>query len=215
MNLLQSSHKFLALRKKKVVYVFRLYYAVILVVWIYGYILLTRDIGAASDLISVGKKLGDLALILYIITLIPGIFTRLKIFSTFTATLKLFRRQFGVSTFLTAVVHQSFVFTFLLIATNTFSFKLFTAHEVLGLIALLLLFPMWLSSNDFVERKMGRWWKIMHRITYVILMLIFFHVATSNLILSMFIIPVIVLEIISWIFFLRKKSAPIETVPAV
>jgi len=169
-----------------------------------------------EELIAAGRTFGTVAFILYSITLIPGIFGRFRIFNTIKAIITLFRRHIGVEAFLLAILHEAYIFTLPFVIGSGFKNFLFaiTSHELLGFIALTILFPMWLTSNDFSERKLGRGWKLLHRITYIALVIIFLHIATASGSGWAYVaLVMVVLELSSWIYFvltLKKTIVPVQ-----
>jgi len=138
---------------------------------------------SVSLLLELGETFGTLAFALYIATLIPSMVRRLKIRELFPIMSMFlpFRRQFGVLMFITAFIHQSFTTMLPALVLVEFDFAKFPsplmARQIFGYIAWWLLFPLWLTSNDLAIKKMGKWWKILHKLTYVALFIIMMHVA--------------------------------------
>lgn len=147
-------------------------------------------------LYSVGRRVGQTALIVYLVTLTPGILQRLRIFLPLSAMLSLFRRHFGVLTFLLALSH-SFLLVWLP-QIERWRFAWPTGFMLMGATALTLLFPMWLTSSDYAQRLLGKWWKRLHRVTYVALFFIFLHVSMQMSDWRWFPLTFLALEVISW-----------------
>ena len=165
--------------------------------------------------LKIGPKLGTTALLLFCLTLLPGIIMRLKMVPKFSlpiATLITpFRRHLGILMFITAFVHMSFSSTLPYIAIQLIStgkvvlpppFRLF---EQIALIGWLLLLPVWLTSNDFSMKKLGKWWKRLQRFSYIALWLIFIHVALQTESLALIVLVVGLLEVCSWVVVWRRK----------
>jgi len=156
----------------------------LLLTWFGAYWL--YSIGKTSDvslLLDIGRKLGTLAFGSYVLTLLPGMIKRLKyaVLMPIMSILLPFRRQFGVLMFITAFVHQYFTTTLPYLVLIDFNFSKFTpqllTHQIVGFLAWWLLLPLWLTSNDLAVKKLGKWWKRIHRLTYVAIFLIMAHVA--------------------------------------
>ena len=90
-----------------------------------------------------------------------------------------YRRAVGVAGFVIILLHASLIFSvrlgfstkFLLGNLNPFANGLF-----MGLLALLTLFPLFLTSADWATRKLGQQnWKNLHRLIYVSFLLIVLH----------------------------------------
>jgi len=166
--------------------------------------------------LELGGKLGTFSMILFVVTLLPGIIMRLKVIPKITlpiATLITpFRRHLGILMFITAFVHMSFSSTLPYIALQLIStgkvvlpppFRLF---EQIGLIGWMLLLPVWLTSNDFSMKKLGKWWKRLQRLTYLALWLIFAHVAMQSQPVAVLLLVVGLLEMYSWVLVWRRKQ---------
>jgi methionine sulfoxide reductase heme-binding subunit len=49
--------------------------------------------------------------------------------------------------------------------------------ELMGFIMVMLLIPLLLTANPWAQRKLGRYWKMLHRLIYVVWALLFFHLS--------------------------------------
>ena len=129
------------------------------------------------QMFSVSKNLGVLAVVLFLLTLIPGIVQRLKLtkLNPIANPLRFSRRTLGVSMFFAALSHYLFGVVFKIIKTGqTPEPQIFF---VFGFLALFLSFWLALTSNIFAKQKLGKWWKRLHSFTYLIVWLIFLHTA--------------------------------------
>ena len=66
--------------------------------------------------------------------------------------------------------------------TDTFAggfFGVVAGHvfELMGFMMVLLVIPLLITGNPWAQRKLGRYWKKLHRLTYVIWALLFFHLS--------------------------------------
>lgn len=129
----------------------------------------------AGQMYDVSKILGYLAAILFLLTITPGIVQRLKLtaLNSFSNPFRYSRRTLGVSMFFAALSHYLFAVIFHIVKFNrTLEPKLFFFF---GLLALFLSLWLALTSNTFAKQKMGKWWKRLHSLTYLIVWLIFAH----------------------------------------
>ncbi|MFZ5437983.1 MAG: ferric reductase-like transmembrane domain-containing protein [Patescibacteria group bacterium] len=131
---------------------------------------------------ELGKKAATLSLILFWVTLIPGILKRFQltgIFMPIRVIIMLFRKEIGILMFLLAFAHYfwSRFLPILVIKGDLLAFSLF---EIFGLGALVLAFPMFITSNDLSIQKLGKVWKLIHSATYIIIWLLFLHVVLRN-----------------------------------
>ncbi|MBP7768441.1 ferric reductase-like transmembrane domain-containing protein [Candidatus Woesebacteria bacterium] len=167
-----------------------------------------------TEIYFVGSKLGIVALGLFCLTLLPGIITRLQWFPLVTqpiaSILLPHRRHLGILMFLTAWVHMALSTTLPQLTSNGFDLSKIqlSTFEIFGQLAWWLLLPLWLSSNDFSQKKLGKNWKKLHMLTYAALFLIFFHVALQNSGFVFLLGSVGILELISWIAVWKRTQTP-------
>lgn len=149
-------------------------------------------------------KFGQAALLLFLTTLLPGIVQRLKVqvFLIPAATITLFRRQLGILMYVFALLHSFYINTIPFFLDPAFDPTKLTAREMTGSFTIMILFPVFITSNDWSMQKLGRFWKTIQRLTYIAMILIFLHVALMlELPLALLTLIVIGLEIYSWILF--------------
>lgn len=162
-------------------------------------------------LYNLGKKFGEAAMIFYLVGLYPGILKRIELLTSLRVAAALFKRHLGVTMFLFSFNH--YMFTTLLTSLVLGGIPTLSPHAVFGFFALIVLFPLWLTSNNWAQMKMGKFWKMLHRLTYVALCLLFMHVALQQ---SKWLLPVaitLVLEIYSWLVAWKRKSSQNQVVP--
>jgi DMSO/TMAO reductase YedYZ heme-binding membrane subunit len=63
-------------------------------------------------------------------------------------------------------------------AGNPFAKLVEHTFTLVGFLMVMLAIPLFITSNNWAQRKMGRYWKNLQRLTYVIWALLFFHLAT-------------------------------------
>lgn len=160
-----------------------------------------------------GGKFGILSVCLYILTLLPGIMTRLKLLPAVSSSLMLFRRHLGISMFLSAFVHSSLT-TSLPILGLGLPLR-FTDHQLLGMGSIAVLFPLWLTSNDLSKKYLGTKWKLLHKLTYLALALIFAHVALVSLKIAVVLAAVGAAEMLSWLVYWQNRRGGARTNPIV
>ena len=199
-----------SVRNKKYVIGFfvLIYSAIVLILLLGSYPMITeRTTDNFYDLIAVWC--GRIALFTLSLTVIPGILGRLGIKIPITYVITRYRRQFGITVFLLAFTHYALLILFP---------QLFGLYPImlwpgflfmqLGLFALILLFLMFITSNSFSVIRLGKWWKRLHRIVYIILWLVLLHVFLQNKtsFWTIWIGIVAVLETLSLIYFYLVKK---------
>lgn len=195
--------EFFAVRNKLIVALFWFIYIPTLVILLVGaYQIVTQGphIVLAS---GIGKKFGQLALSLLGVVVLPGILGRFRVEIKITRVITLFRRQLGKLVFLFAFSHYILV-RFL----PSMTVLPLTPFELMGSLALVMLFFLFLTSNNLSMRYLGRGWKRLHRIIYVILWLVVLHTGLQRISVWTIMIGFFaVLEVASLIYdWWRKKS---------
>jgi len=209
-------HKFLVANQKLIRNLFFISYLVGFAIIGLGFYLFPTDLKTYILFAEIGKKVGTLSLLAFLTTLMPGIFQRFKILPLFSASIVLFRRQIGILMYVLALVHSSLVSLIPLIMSGEFGLSNLSSHEMLGFIAVLILFPVWITSNDLSQNNMGKLWKAVQRLTYVAIIFIFLHVASVEMTGALIMAVVAILEILSWIkvwFFKSKITQSVNQPP--
>lgn len=125
---------------------------------------------------DIGKKSGEMAILCFIFSSLPGIFRRFRISNKLIQILMRFRRSIGIATYLFVLIHSSFVRIVPWIA-RIFPVYPLEVYVMFGVVAHILLFLLFITSNDFSVNKLGVWWHRIHTLMYVIVWIIFLHVA--------------------------------------
>lgn len=148
---------------------------------------------------ELGKKAGTFSLIAFLTTLIPGIMKRFGLTTGFLLPIRtstmLFRKEIGITMYLLALTHLfwSRILPILSFGGDLTSFQPF---ELFGMIAFMLATPMFLTSNSWTYKNYKKIWKTIHSVTYVIVWILFFHVALRELDIKG--IAVIGMAVIEW-----------------
>ncbi len=190
-----------------------LWAAIILFLFVGGFFTITNS-NLQPLFYALGKKSGQAAITLLGIVVIPGILGRFGIEIKVTRIITLFRRQLGITVFLLALTHYSLV-RLLLWFSGALTFKLpLSALESMGTFAFYIFFLMFFTSNNFSVKRLGRWWKRLHRFVYVALWLLVLHTGLQRIsIWSVGIFTVATLEVASLIYsyFKKKLAKPMST----
>ena len=192
-------------RKDTIIFVWKIVYLLFVIFLFLG----SRSIYLVDDaslwFYKTGVWAGRAALVFFVITSLPGMARRFDIRHKFFSLLMIFRRYLGITTYLLALMHASFVRLVSLLAgfEPWFPRPLF---EMFGTVALALLFPLFLTSNDRSVARLGVWWQRMHNLFYLIMWLIFAHAAIQRVsIWSVLIGMTGIAEIMSFVWARRSK----------
>jgi sulfoxide reductase heme-binding subunit YedZ len=205
-------HKFLVVNKNIIFKLFFVAYLVVAGLIPLGFYLFTNNLNAYVAVAKISNKFGTIALFLFLGTLLPGILQRFKVFPLFAASIVLFRRQMGILMFLIASLHSMYISTIPAVVSGNVGLEFFPENGLAGMITLIILFPVWLTSNDISMRKLGTFWKTLQRLTYFALISIFLHVAWVETSAAVLTVTVILLEFSSWIkvWFFKTEKIPIN-----
>src|SRR3990167_9881771 len=189
-----------AKRSRLVVSLFKyIYLAIIIVLLSSTYVIFSGN--PLFDLVyEGGKKSGDLALLMLGIIVLPGILGRFGIEIRITRIITLFRRQLGITTFFLGFLHFSVVRGLQYLSGNIPFKPPFALFELMGSFSLFLMFFIFLTSNNWSIKKLGKFWKVLHRVVYIILWLLVLHVGLQKIsVWTIYIFVFALLEIVSWI----------------
>ncbi|MFA9288728.1 MAG: ferric reductase-like transmembrane domain-containing protein [Weeksellaceae bacterium] len=122
-----------------------------------------------------GKRFGQFSVLLFCITITPGIMRRLQLKWKIKDIIMLFRRQLGIFTFIFAFIHY---LTMSFLPTIVFKLPLLpvSSLQVMGLLSIYPMALVFFTSNDWSVKRLGKWWSRIHSLVYIIAWTIFFHV---------------------------------------
>lgn len=123
---------------------------------------------------EIGASAGTTSVVLFILTLMPGMLGRFGISHKGLLYIRQVRGNIGIAMFLEALMHYLLVKIFPMILVGTIVPLMI--FEVIGFFALQITFLLALTSNKFAMRKMGKWWKKLHALTYILVWMLFGHV---------------------------------------
>lgn len=201
--------------KNTIIKLFQLTEVSIVVVWCVVAAAFAQNRDLLAVVYETGIELGEFAILFYCSTLVPGILQRLNLFTTLRVIMMLFRRHLGIMTFLLIWLHMSWGSTLPLISFYGVSLKALSVLSVsqwLGLSAFTLLVPLFITSNDYSVKKLGKAWKSVHKLTYVVLFLVFLHVALIESKWLLVIVPTMIAWIFSWINYFSTQFAKKQAV---
>lgn len=197
-----------ARRSSRIVSLFHIfYYVLVFFIVVLAYLEFTNS-ELSPSIYSLGKHFGQAAITLLGIVVLPGILGRFKVEIRLTRIITLFRRQLGITVFLLGFSHYLLIrFVPTLAGLYKFEFPYPILFENFGAAALFILFWLFITSNNQSVKKLGSWWKGLHRFVYVAIWLLVLHTGLQKIsIWSVGIFAVAVLEIVSLVYdFLKKR----------
>lgn len=157
---------------------------------------------------QIARMTGQISAVFYGLTLLPGIMRRFGVLPLSRSILMLWRRHIGIAMFHSAITHQLLIRTIPLAFINPGLLSLYPGRQIMfGLFGLMILFPLWITSNDWSVKRLGRWWHNVHALTYIALFLIYLHVALVSIgWVRTYLLIIMVLEILSFIVKFISKA---------
>lgn len=176
------------------------------ILWFLAFQAIVMEAGNPGWFFANGKWFGQIALVLYILTTIPGIFRRFGKFYKPVSILMIFRRYIGIATFMFVFLHAS-IERFFWVLKGQMGLMPTEVFQLFGFGAFLILFSLFITSNDWSVKNMGKWWIWIHDLTYIVVWLIFAHVAFQRLSVWTVLIGVIsIAQITSHVYARRKRA---------
>jgi DMSO/TMAO reductase YedYZ heme-binding membrane subunit len=163
----------------KIIVVFKIVYVLIICFIAYVFIAMRGNDHMLMLIYEVGKKFGDFSVITYIVTLLPGMGERFNIKNSLLSILRSYRRYIGILMYIFALTHISL--TKLFFVTTLDGILPQGSYEVMGLVAILSLLFLFLSSNNISMSRLKIWWYRIQRLTYIAMFFIFLHVALVSI----------------------------------
>lgn len=166
-------------RRSLIVWSFIVFNCILAVIWYLAYRAIVLSIGSPDWFFLYAKDFGRISLVLYIVTMIPGMVRRFGKFYKPVSILMIFRRYIGITTFMFAFLHYSIERLFWSIKGDM-SYVPLAGFQLFGFAAFVILLSFFLTSNDISVKKLGIWWHRVHNLTYIVVWLIFLHVAIQR-----------------------------------
>jgi methionine sulfoxide reductase heme-binding subunit len=167
-------------KQKQIITLFKILYIIIVGITLVGIYSIYTLNDLAIPFISYGKTLGQIAIILYILTLLPGVFRRFKLQHESIQLLMVYRRYIGILMYLFVFAHMWFLYWTDVIQTGSIHFPI-PQFILMGFVAHIFLFLLFITSNDLSTKKLGIWWNRIHNLTYAAIGFIFLHVALQKI----------------------------------
>ncbi len=192
--------------RNTIVKLFRIFYALQLVLLFFEYRVFVLGQGNYDLFYEIGKKCAEAAILLFIATVIPGMARRFGISHKLVSILMTFRRYSGIACFMFVVNHLSAVWLFPSIGSGGL-FIPTRGFELFGVIAAILLFFLFVTSNDVSVKLLGDWWTRIHKLTYIVMWVVLLHVMFQGRGAWAFLIGITsVVEVISFVAVKNRRA---------
>lgn len=193
--------------KTQIITAFKCFYWLILIIIVLGAYSIATNGSQMPFFYEIGVNAGRASIIFFAITLLPGMMRRFGITNKILTSIMTLRRYFGISVYMLALLHFMIVRFIFHVMQYGLMLPQLMLFEVMGFMALNMLFLLFLTSNNFSVAKLGIWWKRLHSLVYVIVWLIFLHVALMSISVWTILIGLTALaEVTSLIFAAYKKN---------
>jgi DMSO/TMAO reductase YedYZ heme-binding membrane subunit len=145
------------------------------------FILIISFFFISNNYYLLGAWMGKFAIYVFWLIAIAGILQRFKVtgfLKTIQNVLISNRRQLGIIMFVFAFTHYMWSKGFSIILYGIpSSIPLF---QIFGFIALVLSFPLLLTSNNYSVKKLGKFWKVLHKLVYPVMFLLILHTSMQG-----------------------------------
>jgi DMSO/TMAO reductase YedYZ heme-binding membrane subunit len=195
--------------KRYYFWLFRVNYSLILLfIGAVAYSYFQKDDAMNVALYPYAVNFGRIAIILLGIIILPGILGRLGVAWQATRVITYFRRQLGITVFLFALAHYLTLYNFPVFLGGVPPVIPPPLFIGVALIAFTILTLMYVTSNNWSMAKLGKWWKRLHRLIYIVLWLLVLHTGLQRIsIWSVMIFVFATLEVVSLLVDFQKKRA--------
>lgn len=203
--------------RSRIILVFKLFYVGQIILLYLGVRAVLKQSDSFIFFYNLAVNFGRAGIVFYILTVLPGMCRRFGIKHKLISTLMIFRRYLGISSFMSILVHF-----FVIRGTGLLFLKIYPLFsrpffEMMGLSALILLLPMFLTSNDVSVKFLGIWWKWIHKLTYIIIWFIMLHVTLQRVSLWSVLVSIVLIGQVASFFYKwmkRKISSEMANNPS-
>jgi sulfoxide reductase heme-binding subunit YedZ len=152
-----------------------------LIAW-FTFFLISLNLLTMNQWLWFGRQAATVAIVVFWLTLMPGILKRLKIAGPLLplrTLMMLYRRQMGITMYVFASTHLvwSRFWPIFILGGHLWQFSTF---ELMGVTAFLLLTPVFITSNEWSVRTMGHWWRTVHALVYIVVWVLFLHISLQT-----------------------------------
>lgn len=155
-----------------------------------------------------GSLFGEAAVILYVLSLVPGIVHRFGFDYPIFNVIRVYRRHIGISMYLFAFAHM---------VINRFpdlviDFSSLPTYELMGMIALLIFLLLFITSNNLSQKILGVGWIYLQKLTYLGMFFVLLHLSINYISkwgIVMWI--VVVVQLSSFYVAARRNQKPVSS----
>jgi len=156
---------------------------------------------------EIGILSGQIAVILFCLTILPGISRRLRFKASMVTLLMIIRRQLGIAMFSVAFLHYSSIRLFPILFAGVSMNLNPPLFEIFGVLTLFPLFFLLITSNNFAVKSLKSWWGRVHKIVYISIWALFLHIALQEFGIWTIVIGTFALmETLSLFYYYAQKS---------
>lgn len=152
-----------------------------IIIYIQLFVLFISFFFVKNDFTLAGAWMGKFAIYVFWLIALAGILQRFRVKGFLKKVQNVLlpnRRQLGILMFVLSFTHYSWSKGFSIISNGIpSSLPLF---QIFGFLALVLSFPLLITSNNYSVKKLGKMWKVLHRLVYPIMFLLVLHTAMQG-----------------------------------
>ena len=205
-RLTENIYNFFIVKRSAIIFVFKMIYFLLIIFVISAFLFSYFNNQYLLHLNNYGTFFGKSALLTFILTLLPGIGERLMIKNQLLSILKIYRRYIGILMYILTLAHTALVK--ILFLTSLKDLLSNYTFEIMGSVASLILFFLFITSNNISLSRLRINWYRLHRLIYLAMFFIFLHVALQRLsIWTVLMGLVIILQIISFAIVYKRTNS--------
>ncbi|MCX8008873.1 MAG: hypothetical protein N3A54_04200 [Patescibacteria group bacterium] len=179
MKIINSFFLFSVQKREAIIGLFKIFYGIFSLFIIAACIIVYHNLHGVSTIRSLSSLFGKIAIIFYLLTLIPGIARRFRVQHKLIAVLMMYRRHLGILSFFFMLYHYLMERGVDLLRFGPPT--TIAAAEFFGMTAFFIAFLLTITSNDISTKTLGIWWHRLHALTYVMVWCVFFHIALHRI----------------------------------
>jgi len=167
-----AAYRWSAVNKPKFIFLTNFLYLLLIAIVLVTFYSINNDQEIYNFFAEKRAWFGRAALLTLLIVITPGILGRFNIQVRVSRIITLYRRRLGILVFLLSFTHFHVISLPKMAGIES---NILPTFQVMGLTALVILSLLFLTSNNFSQRRLGKWWKRLHRLIYVVVLLILLH----------------------------------------
>jgi len=156
-----AAYQWSAINKPKFIFLTNIIYLLLIAIVLVTFYSINNDPEIYNFFAENRAWFGRAALLTLLVVITPGILGRFNIQVRISRVITLYRRRLGILVFLLSFTHFHLISLPKMAGIEP---NMLPTFQVMGLTALVILSLLFLTSNNFSQRRLGKWWKRLHHL---------------------------------------------------